>query len=152
MIVSGMAAGIVELSEAEIEELLDAQLVGRIGCHAGGVTYVVPVIYALADGALHVYTVEGQKTRMMRANPEVCFEVDEYDRDGRGSWRSVIVDGRYEEVEGAEAERVLALLAERFRRGRGEQPPAERRPRGGGRPGVAFRIRIVAATGRAVRR
>jgi uncharacterized protein len=147
-----MAAGIVELTQEEIEELLDAQLVGRIGCHADGVTYVVPVIYAFADGALHVYTVEGRKTQMMRSNPEICFEVDEYDHDGRGSWRSVIVDGRYEEVEGADAEQVLALLAERFRRGRSEEPPPERRPRGGGRPGVAFRIRIVAATGRAVRR
>lgn len=141
----------IELTQEEIDELLDEQLVGRVGCHADGATYVVPVIYAYADGCLHVYTVEGRKTQMMRANPEICFEVDEYDADGRGSWRSVIVDGRYEEVDGAEADEVLALLAERFRRGRTEPPP-ERRPRGDGRPGVAFRIRIVAATGRAVRR
>lgn len=146
-----MVAGIEELTPDEIEEFLGEQLVGRIGCHADGLTYVVPVIYAYADESLHVFTVEGQKVEMMRRNPSVCFEVDEYDADGRGSWRSVIVQGRYEELEGAEAERVLAFLTERFRRGRGASV-SERRPRGGGRPGVAFRIRVLHATGRAVRR
>ena len=146
-----MAAGIVELTPDEIDAFLDSQLVGRIGVHGGGRTYVVPVIYAYADGALHVYTVEGQKVRMMREQPQICFEVDEYDTDGRGSWRSVIVQGRYEELEGADAEQVLALLAARFRRGHDADAPA-RRPRGDGRPGVAFRIAIESATGRAVTR
>lgn len=146
-----MAAGIVELSREEIDEFLDAQVVGRIGVHGDGLTYVVPVIYAYAAGALHVYTVEGQKVRMMREQPQVCFEVDEYDADGRGSWRSVIVQGRYEELDGPDAERVLSLLADRFRRGRDADAPA-RTPRGGGRPAVAFRIAIDSASGRAVRR
>jgi nitroimidazol reductase NimA-like FMN-containing flavoprotein (pyridoxamine 5'-phosphate oxidase superfamily) len=147
-----VAAGIVELGSEEIERFLAAQVVGRIGVHAGGVTYVVPVIYAFADGALHVFTVEGQKVQMMREQPQVCFEVDEYDVDGRGSWRSVIVQGRYEELEGAEAERVLALLTARFRGERGSGETSGRRPRGDGRPGVAFRIAIESATGRAVTR
>jgi nitroimidazol reductase NimA-like FMN-containing flavoprotein (pyridoxamine 5'-phosphate oxidase superfamily) len=146
-----VAAGIVELSREEVDGLLDAQLVGRIGCHADGVTYVVPVIYAYDGECLYAYTVEGRKVRMMRANPSVCFEVDEYDHDGRGSWRSVIAQGRFEELRDEEAQRVLALLAERFRRGRtGDPPPRE--PRGDGRPGVAFRIAVLEATGRAVRR
>lgn len=37
---------------------------------------------------------------MMRANPNVCFEVDEYDEAGNGSWRSVIAEGVLEELEG----------------------------------------------------
>jgi nitroimidazol reductase NimA-like FMN-containing flavoprotein (pyridoxamine 5'-phosphate oxidase superfamily) len=146
-----MAAGIVELSRDEVDGLLDAQLVGRIGCHGGGLTYVVPVIYAYDGGSVYAYTVEGQKVRMMRANPSVCFEVDEYDHDGRGSWRSVIAQGRFEELRDEEATRVLGLLAERFRRGRSGEPPP-REPRGDGRPGVAFRIRLLEATGRAVSR
>jgi nitroimidazol reductase NimA-like FMN-containing flavoprotein (pyridoxamine 5'-phosphate oxidase superfamily) len=135
---------IAELDRAEIDELLRSQVVGRIGCHADGLTYVVPVIYAYDGAGLYMYSIEGQKIRMMRANPHVCFEVDEY--DGRGSWRSAIVQGIYEELEGAGAARALGLLTERFA-GRGE----ERRPRGEG-PAVAFRIRIDAVTGRAVRR
>ncbi|MGH3035786.1 MAG: pyridoxamine 5'-phosphate oxidase family protein, partial [Gaiellaceae bacterium] len=87
-------------------------VVGRIGCHADGLTYVVPVIYAYDGEGFYAYSLEGRKIRMMRSNPRVCFEVDEY--DGRGSWRSAIVQGTYEELEGAAAERALALLSERF--------------------------------------
>jgi hypothetical protein len=149
--VRAVSAGIVELTRDEVDSLLDEQLVGRIGCHDAGLTYVVPVIYAYDGGSLYAYTVEGQKVRMMRANPQVCFEVDEYDRDGRGSWRSAIVQGHYEELEGEDAECVLALLAERFRRGRDASAPP-RGPRGDGSGGVAFRIRIESVTGRAVSR
>lgn len=134
---------IAELDRAEIDDLLHAQVVGRIGCHADGETYVVPVIYAYDGEAFYVYTVEGRKVRMMRASPQVCFEVDEYER---GSWRSAIAQGRYEELDEAGAERALALLAARF-------PPVggSRRPRAEGVP-VAFRIVIGEISGRAVRR
>lgn len=83
-----------ELSGAEIDDLLRDQAVGRIGCHTDGLTYVVPVIYAYDGEELYGTSMEGQKTRMMRENPSVCFEVDEY--DGAGSWRSAIVQGLYE--------------------------------------------------------
>jgi nitroimidazol reductase NimA-like FMN-containing flavoprotein (pyridoxamine 5'-phosphate oxidase superfamily) len=140
-----LSAGIVELARDEIDVLLHEQVVGRIGCHADGLTYVVPVIYAYDGNALYAHTIVGQKVEMMRANPDVCFEVDEY---VDGSWRSAIVQGRYEELEGAESERALDLLAARFsgRRTTGE------RPRGGGRPSVSFRIVIGEVTGRAVTR
>jgi hypothetical protein len=134
---------IAQLDREQIDDLLRAQVVGRVGCHADGLTYVVPVIYAYDGEAFYVYTVEGQKVRMMRANPRVCFEVDEYEA---GSWRSAIVQGRYEELDGAEAERALARLAERFASRAGG-----RRPRAEGTP-VAFRIVIDEITGRAVRR
>ena len=139
---------IAELDRAEIDDLLRSEVVGRIGCHADGLTYVVPVIYAYDGEGLYAYSIEGQKIRMMRANPRVCFEVDEY--DGRGSWRSAIAQGTYEELEGAGAERALALLTERFAQ-RAATSEEGRRRRGNG-PAVAFRIRLDEVTGRAVRR
>ncbi|HUP31448.1 MAG TPA: pyridoxamine 5'-phosphate oxidase family protein [Gaiellaceae bacterium] len=139
---------IAELTDAEIDELLHEQVVGRIGCHADGVTYVVPVIYAYDGESVHVATIEGQKVRMMRANPSVCFEVDEYAAPGR--WRSAIVQGTYEEAEGDEQAASLALLAERFASG-GEGHGA-RRPEAHDRQTVCFRIRVREATGRAVSR
>lgn len=135
---------IEELDRAQIDDLLNAQVVGRVGCHADGVTYVVPVIYAYDGEAFYVYTVEGRKVRMMRTNPAICFEVDEYER---GSWRSAIVQGRYEELDEAGAERALALLGERF----GSRGGNGRRPRSEGTP-VAFRIVVDEVSGRAVRR
>jgi len=139
---------IAELDRAEIDDLLESQTVGRIGCHADGRTYVVPVIYAYDGEGFYAYSLEGRKIRMMRANPRVCFEVDEY--DGRGSWRSAIVQGTYEELDGAGAERALALLSARFAERAGTSE-GERQRRGNG-PAVAFRIRLDEVTGRAVRR
>lgn len=143
------AAVIEELGRDEIDELLATQVVGRIGCHADGLTYVVPVIHAYDGESIYVATVEGRKVEMMRRNPSVCFEVDEY--DGAGSWRSVIVQGVYEELAGAGAKRALALLVERFARLGGEGR-ARRRAAPGARATVCFRIGIAEATGRAVRR
>ena len=142
------ASMISELSRPEIDELLAEQVVGRIGCHAGGLTYVVPVIYAYDGDGLYVASIEGQKARMMRENPDVCFEVDEYEA---GSWRSAIVQGVYEELADADAERAIALLAERFGRA-GDRSGARSRHGGDGVSTVCFRIRIREVTGRSVRR
>jgi uncharacterized protein len=137
-----------ELSVLEIDEFLRGQRIARLGCHAEGVTYVVPLIYAYEDGAVVAVTTEGRKTAMLRQNPRVCVEVDEYDADGRGSWRSVIAQGRYEELAGADVEPALALLRERFARTAGR--PAEPRPPA---PNVVvLRIRLAEISGRAVER
>lgn len=136
-----------ELTRAEIDELLREQVVGRVGCHADGLTYVVPVIYAYDGECVHVASIEGQKVRMMRANPTVCFEVDEYAAPGR--WRSAIAHGTYEESDEEEKERSLELLAARFGGGEGG---ARRRPEPTGRKTVCFRVRLNELTGRAVER
>lgn len=131
-----------ELSEDEIDAFLRRQLVGRVGCHASGRTYVVPVIYVWNGGYVYVQSIEGRKIQMMRANPEVCFEVDEYEA---GNWRSVILEGVYEELEGTAAEAALALLVQRFVGRRRDAAGS-----GTGRKPVAFRIRSTHATGRRV--
>jgi nitroimidazol reductase NimA-like FMN-containing flavoprotein (pyridoxamine 5'-phosphate oxidase superfamily) len=137
-----------ELSRDEIDEFLRTQRIARLGCHADGVTYVVPVIYAYDDAAVVSVTTEGRKTAMLRENPRVCVEVDEYDTDGRGSWRSVIAHGTYKELSGAAIEPALSLMRERFARTAGRT--AEPRPLG---PGVVvLRIRLDEFSGRAVER
>jgi uncharacterized protein len=136
------------LSPSEIDEFLRGQRIARLGCHAGGVTYVVPLIYAYEDGAVVAVTTEGRKTAMLRENPLVCVEVDEYDVDGRGSWRSVIGQGRYEELTGGAVEPALALLRERFARTAGRA--AEPRPLGSNV--VVLRITLAEVSGRAVER
>jgi len=85
---------------------------------------------------------------MLRENPHVCVEVDEYDADGRGSWRSVIAHGAYEELAGNAIEPALGLLRERFARTAGRE--AESRPLG---PDVVvLRITLDDLSGRAVDR
>jgi nitroimidazol reductase NimA-like FMN-containing flavoprotein (pyridoxamine 5'-phosphate oxidase superfamily) len=85
---------------------------------------------------------------MLRENPRVCVEVDQYDTDGRGSWRSVIAYGAYEELAGGAIEPALALLRERFARSAGR--PAE--PRQLGPEVVVLRITLDEVSGRTVER
>ncbi len=132
---------ILELTRAEIDELLHEQVVGRVGCHADGLTYVLPLIYAFDGDAIYVASIEGLKIEMMRANPQVCFEVDDY---VPGSWRSAIVQGDYEELEGEDVSNALDLLQRRFGRSNDE---SNRRLVGDST--VVFRIRIREVTGRA---
>jgi nitroimidazol reductase NimA-like FMN-containing flavoprotein (pyridoxamine 5'-phosphate oxidase superfamily) len=137
-----------ELSRAEIDEFLRRQRIARLGCHADGLTYVVPLIYAYGENAVVAVTTEGRKTAMLRENPRVCVEVDEYDTDGGGSWRSVIAYGTYEELAGDRIEPALGLLRERFAHTAGRA--AEPRELG---PGVVvLRITLDEVSGRTVER
>ena len=109
---------------------------------------MVPLIYAYEDGAVVAVTTEGRKTAMLRENPQVCVEVDEYDADGKGSWRSVIAHGKCEELEGDAIDPALALLRERFARTAGRS--AE--PRDLGPHVVVLRITLDEISGRTVQR
>jgi hypothetical protein len=136
---------ILEMSPSEIDEFVLSQKVGRVGCHVGSETYVVPVIFGWDGNCIYVYTTEGKKVDMMRENQRVCFEIDEYLTSG--GWRSVIAQGVFEELEGDDAVRALQIIAERVSSNR---DGGNSRPRGEGRTPVAFRIRTSDVTGRKV--
>ena len=100
------------LEPAEIEEMLSGNVVGRLGCHANGRTYVVPISYAYENGCIYGHTQEGLKVDMMRQNPEVCFEVDRLME--MSNWRSVIGWGRFEEINDKEdRDKALQILIRR---------------------------------------
>ncbi|WP_426625250.1 pyridoxamine 5'-phosphate oxidase family protein [Leifsonia sp. McL0607] len=102
-----------EMTRDEIDDLLSTGLVGRLGMIDGEQPYVVPISYAYRDGAVYCHSAQGRKVQLLRAQPEVCFEVDELDHIDR--WRSVIAWGRFEQLVGAEAKRATELLVDRFR-------------------------------------
>ena len=58
--------------------------------------------------AIYAHSAEGLKIRMMRANPNVRFQVDQ--RENLANWRSVWSWGVYEELHGKEAGDALQLL------------------------------------------
>jgi nitroimidazol reductase NimA-like FMN-containing flavoprotein (pyridoxamine 5'-phosphate oxidase superfamily) len=91
------------LGKSEIEEVLRWQTIGRIGCNAFNTTYVVPISYAYDGEYVYCHTYEGLKLVMMRANPNICFEVD--NMENMGNWRSVIAWGVFEELEEADDQR-----------------------------------------------
>ena len=94
------------LDSTEIEELLRSQLIGRIGCHAGGETYVVPISYAYDGNYIYCHTDEGKKASMMRKNPKICFQVDSM--KDMANWKSVIIQGLFEELK-EKSDRIHAM-------------------------------------------
>src|SRR5579872_5683542 len=101
-----------ELTRDEIEQVLLREVVGRIGCYAEGRVYVVPTTYAYDGSYVYGHSADGLKIRTMRANPNVCFEVETL--IDLAHWRSVVAWGTYEELGGAAEERAAALLRSRF--------------------------------------
>ncbi|MGV3618500.1 MAG: pyridoxamine 5'-phosphate oxidase family protein [Fimbriimonas sp.] len=142
-----------ELTNQEIEEVLHGATVGRLGCHANGRTYVVPIGYAYDGGRILVQTVAGMKVDMMRTNPEVCFEVEEV--KSPMNWRTVIVWGTFVELSGVEAAAAVGLLVDRMlpilqegpsaRFGRAVTPTLRDRET---RPRVVFAIELRERSGR----
>ena len=103
--------GILNISE--IEAVLHEQIVGRIGCHAAGTTYIVPISYAYDGESIYAITREGMKLDIMRENPKVCFEVD-FMQD-MANWKTVITWGVFEELKAPdERTKGLQLLVDRI--------------------------------------
>lgn len=102
-----------KLDQTQMENLLQQQVTGRIGCHADGVTYIVPVNYVYNAPFVYCHSAKGKKIEMMRNNPKVCFQVDEI--RSIFQWQSVVAWGTFEEVtDVAESERLMQGLIHRI--------------------------------------
>lgn len=84
------------LSVLECTKILTANRFGHLACAKDRQPYTVPFYYAHADNHLYGFSMQGKKISWMRINPLVAVQVGEYGT-GRG-WKSVIVNGRYEEL------------------------------------------------------
>lgn len=84
------------LNDSEINDLLNSQLVGRLGLHDGNMPYIIPISYAFDGKSIFCHTEEGMKMEMMRKNPFVCFQVDNL--DNLSKWKSVICWGNAIEI------------------------------------------------------
>jgi len=101
------------LTRKQCEYVLRSELVGRIGCYAAGKVYVVPVAYVFHKEHIYAHSKEGLKIKMMRKNAKVCFEVES--RESMNKWRTVILWGKYEELETLQEQRdVKRILQDRF--------------------------------------
>jgi nitroimidazol reductase NimA-like FMN-containing flavoprotein (pyridoxamine 5'-phosphate oxidase superfamily) len=101
-----------KLNTFQIERLLLSQTYGHLGCHADGLTYVVPMSYVYEEGKILGYTIDGQKIALMRKNPEVCLQVELIEDSAH--WQSAIVWGKFRELSGIEADEAIRLLTSRL--------------------------------------
>ena len=101
-----------DLNKKELIDLLESQVIGRIGCHSDGETYVVPVNYVYKNNAIYAHSGNGKKIKMMRANPKVCFQVDQIKDTFR--WKSAILWGGFVELTGEERQQAMQGIIHRI--------------------------------------
>lgn len=99
-----------ELNNMQIDHFLLSQYIGRLGCTDGKNPYIIPVTYAFDGYAIIGQTNEGKKLDIVRQNPVICFQVDNV--IDMSNWRSVIVAGVFEELEGDAADSARAYLSD----------------------------------------
>ena len=62
-----------ELNDSEIDQVLRTQQLGRIGCHADGITYVVPIGYVFESPNVFALAAPGQSSVSMKAPPVAAW-------------------------------------------------------------------------------
>jgi Pyridoxamine 5'-phosphate oxidase len=67
-------------------DLLKRTHIGRLGCAQGLQPYVVPFSFPYHREIIYSFATIGKKIEWMRANPLICVEADEKDRDVVGAW------------------------------------------------------------------
>ena len=88
-----------ELSPTDCVEVLTRNDLARLACTHNDQQYVVPIHFSFDArwNCLYACSTVGQKIGWMRQNPKVCLEIEEFaDRD---HWTTVLVFGRYEELD-----------------------------------------------------
>lgn len=84
-----------------------------MGCHADEMTYVIPICYAYDGTYIYGRTYEGLKIRLLRKNPNVCFQVESIENMAR--WKSVIGWGVFEELADSEKrDKAVNVLKDRI--------------------------------------
>lgn len=100
---------IVEIGQAECEQLLAETPIGRLGFNFAGRPMVLPVTYRFVAGQILFRTALGRKLHAVAANHPVAFEVDGWNESSQTGW-SVLVVGNAGEIEEWEAFEDAELL------------------------------------------
>jgi hypothetical protein len=100
------------LNIRQIDQILRSELVGRLGCSSDGKVYVTPISYVYDGDCIYGHSADGMRLRMLRAHPQVCFQVDRI--ENLANWVSVIVWGEFEEVAGDAEKEAMRLFLERM--------------------------------------
>ena len=141
---------IQELTPTQCADVLQRNTVGRLGCSKEGQPYVVPISFSFDRdrGCVYSFSTVGQKILWMRENPLVCLEVD--DIQDKDHWQTVVILGRYEEIQDSPEEAEARQRAEALFQQRSEWwlPAAAKVGPRERHAVVVYRIHIDRITGR----
>lgn len=92
-----------QLTDKECLYILTNNYIGHLAYIFNEKPFIAPITYFFHEkiNAIIGYSAEGHKIRAMRKNNTVCMEVSEI--DSVNVWDSILVHGRFEELEGSEA-------------------------------------------------
>ena len=112
------------LSGTEIDALLMEAQIGYLALARDNQPYLVPLNFIYEKGSIYFHcALQGRKIDYIRANPKACFQTGEAGGLINGdnpcshnySYRSVIVEGRVEEVvSSVEKEIILRLITAKY--------------------------------------
>lgn len=104
-----------DLEEAAIRRILKNNYIGSLAFIAHKDPQVLPITYFFDEGSnsLISYSNDGQKVQAMRLNPSVSLGV--YEITSPCHWKSVLVQGIYEELEQIDAKAHLKRFAQGIR-------------------------------------
>lgn len=84
------------LSTVECTTVLTENRLGFLACARDNQPYIVPIYFAFSANHFYAFSSLGKKIDWMRANPLVSVLVEQ--RGQGAAWKSVVADGRYEEL------------------------------------------------------
>ena len=96
-------------------KVLGNNYIGRLGYIFGQIPYITPITFYHDTDAKCIisYSAKGHKLHAMRQYNKVTLQVDEIESLQR--WRSVLVQGQFEELQGSSAKLYLHRFAEGIR-------------------------------------
>ena len=116
-----------QLNEEEIASLLETEQVGRLATiNPDGTPYITPVHYVFYNQKIYIHgLIRGQKIKNITENPNVCFEIDQYEKlilpeekspcDVNTQYQSVIITGTAKVVEDDTLKaKALNLIIEKY--------------------------------------
>ncbi|MCK8479502.1 pyridoxamine 5'-phosphate oxidase family protein [Psychroserpens algicola] len=96
---------IINLKSKDCDYILSHNYIGYLSYIYLNKPYVVPITYFFKDNSIICYSSTGHKINAMRKHPHVSLQVASI--DSVSEWKSVLVHGVYNEIEGSEAKALL---------------------------------------------
>jgi len=102
----------LNMTTAEIENVLQSQSICRLACNDIKFPYLIPLSYFYDGKYIYCQSQQGKKIVLMQKNPNVTVLVDII--GSMNNYKSVIVNGEYQELKGLEADVARKLLFEQI--------------------------------------
>jgi len=102
----------LNMTTAEIENILQSQSICRLACNDIKFPYIIPISYYYDGKYIYCQSQQGKKIELMQKNSNVTVLVDII--GSMNNYKSVIVNGEYQELKGLEADAARKLLFEQI--------------------------------------